>query len=87
VAGNQLTQEYLAAWIHNPEVHARTFSTSATGGEIKQLSGNFPGDPAVASGPTGDFLIVDEDYLSGYPFDIFGYLWGTRLFMPAILKN
>ena len=87
VAGNQLTQEYLVAWIHNPEIHARTISTAGIGGQITPLSGNFPGNPAVANGPDGDFLIAAEDYLTGYPFDIFGYLWGTRLFMPAIMKN
>jgi hypothetical protein len=87
IAGNQATQEYLVGWIHNPEVHARTFSTAGIGGQITQLSGNFPGDPAIASGPDGDFLITTDDYLIGYPFDIFGYLWGTRLFMPAIMRN
>lgn len=87
VAGNQLTQEYLVAWIHNPEVQARTVSTAGIAGQIAQLSGNFPGDPAVANGPMGDFLITVDDYLTGYPFDIFGYLWGTRLFMPAIMRN
>lgn len=87
VAGNQLTQEYLVAWIHNPEVHARTVPTVGWMGQITPLSGNFPGNPAVANGPAGDFLITADDYLIGYPFDIFGYLWGTRMFMPAILKN
>jgi len=88
IAGNQATQEYLVAWIHNPEVHARTISTAGIGGQITQLSGNFPGNPAVSNGPNGDFLIAAEDYyLTGYPFDIFGYLWGTRLSLPAIMKN
>ncbi len=57
------------------------------GGQITQLSGNFPGNPAVSNGPNGDFLIAVDDYRTGFPFDIFGYLWGTRLSLPAIMKN
>lgn len=88
VAGNERTLEYLAAWIHTPQVHARTISTTGAMGQVAQLSGRVPWNPAVGSGPPGDFLITVDDWVSSaYPYDIFGYLWGTRVYLPLVTRN
>jgi hypothetical protein len=88
VAGNEHTQEYLVIWIHSPQVHARAISTAGAMGQVAPLAGRVPWNPAVGSGPLGDFLITVDDWVSpSYPYDIFGYLWGTRVYLPLVMRN
>jgi hypothetical protein len=89
VAGNENTREFLVAWKYGSNIQARTVTTSGGLGSYAQAMpyGSYPDWPAVAGGHLSDYLVTFHDQLPGYNFDIFGQLWGNRLFMPAILKN
>jgi len=88
VAGNDHTQEYLAAWVQGTQVQARTISTAGALDTVAYLTGRDPAHAAIASGPLGDFLITVDDRVSpSYPYDIFGYMWGTRVFLPLVTRN
>ncbi len=91
VAGSESNQQYLVAWTILPAVFpcvwGQVVSTSgALVGTMTVVGGVDAGNPAVAAGPTGDFLIAFHDKLVGN-YDIFGRLWGNRLYLPLVLKN
>ena len=45
-------------------------------------------DPAVAAGDTGDFMVIfDDQELTATNKDIFGQVWGNRVYLPLLLKN
>ena len=89
VAGNQNTQEFLVAWDAGTNIQARTVSTSgALGSDAQALPYRlYPDAPAVASGPMGDYLVTCNDQYPGYNSDVFGFLWGNRVFLPTVIKN
>jgi hypothetical protein len=90
VAANENTREYLVAWAaDNQTLQARTVSADGLHlSSYGQLSGLFLSHPAIAGGPLGDYLVTFDDlFTSGYTYDIFGWLWGNRVFLPAVLKN
>jgi hypothetical protein len=90
VAGNEATQGYLVAWLQgSSEIQAREVSAWGYAvGTARSLPGQLTSHPAIASGPLGDFLItVDDRALPGYPFDVLGYLWGVRVYLPVVLRN
>jgi hypothetical protein len=90
-AGNENTQEYLVAWPTSAgtDMQARTVSTLGDMGAIAQAlpPGSVPVAPAIASGPSGDYLVTFQDYYPGYVSDVFGFLWGNRVYLPLMLKN
>ena len=88
VAGNSASQEYLAAWPYDTgSLHARTISTSGIRGSEKSLPLNDEADTAVAAGAAGDFLITGSGWVqAGYPYDVFGFLWGNRLWLPYVSR-
>jgi len=91
VAGSESNQQYLVAWTILPAVYpcvwGQVVSTSgAHVGTMTVVGGVDAGNPAVAAGPTGDFLIAFHDSLVGN-YDIYGRLWGNRLYLPLVLKN
>ena len=52
------------------------------------LGGTAADNPAVAAGPTGDFMIsFDDQELLATNRDIFGQLWGNRVYLPLVVKN
>ncbi len=91
VAGNESSQEYLVAWptAAGTEMQALTVSTLGVLGALAQAqpSSSVPMYSAIASGPYGDFLVTYQDYYSGYPSDVFGWLWGTRVYLPLLKRN
>ena len=89
IAGNELTKEFLVAWKYGSNIQARTVNTSGSLGLYAQAvpNGSYTDWPAVAAGQLSDFLVTFHDQVPGYNFDIFGQLWGNRLFLPAISKN
>ena len=90
VAGSDTSQEYLIAWptVPGTDMQARTVSTLGNLGvtTLPLPAGSAPIYPAVAGGPLGDYLVAVQDYQPGYPIDIFGYLWGTRLYLPMLAR-
>ncbi len=56
--------------------------------ENSALGGTFADNPAVAAGDNGDFLILfDDQEITATSRDIFGRLWGHRLYLPFVLRQ
>ncbi len=89
VAGNENTHEFLVAWKHGGVIQARTVTTVGVPGPYaaSQPDGLDPHYPAVAAGPLGDYLVTYNDLYSGYPPDVFGFLWGNRVFLPLVQRH
>jgi len=52
------------------------------------LGGITAEDPAVAAGANGDFMVIfDDQELLATNRDIFGQLWGNRVYLPLVVKN
>ena len=88
-AGNNASQEFLAVWFDgHAAVVARTISPIGSLSPIHYLPANNAWSPAVTAGPLGDFLITVQDFGDGLgtPYDVFGYLWGIRAYLPLIQK-
>jgi hypothetical protein len=44
-------------------------------------------EPAVVDGPLSDFFVAFQDASAdGYSYDIYGHLWGIRVYLPLVLK-
>lgn len=69
-----------------PSIYGRGVPTSgALVDAATAVGGLMAGNPAVTAGPTGDFLLAFHDKLAGN-YDIFGRLWGNRLYLPLVSK-
>jgi hypothetical protein len=43
--------------------------------------------PAVSAGPNGDLLLAWQDQpVSGTNMNIYGQMWGNKLYIPIVLK-
>ncbi len=95
-AANEPTDRYLVTWTEdyappftvNTGIKGRELTLAGTlDGAAKWAGGAFSGHSAVAAGPTGDFLVpYDEAGLFG-GVDIWGRLWGRRVYVPLVLKK
>lgn len=95
VAGSESNQQYLVAWreegysqffIWDGIVGRAVASDGSLLGEEGVVGGISGDNPAVASGPLGDFLVAFDDQLTG-DREIYGRLWGSRLYLPCVLRN
>lgn len=89
VAGSDSAQNYLVAWKDGDGIAAQTISTAGipVGDRTTVFSGLSPEYPATAGGVTGDYLITwHARYTAEYGQDIFGHLWGNRIFTPMVKK-
>lgn len=89
VAGNESSLKYLVVWqydedISNDGIGAREVTHDSMMPSPSAELVSEPGaiHPAVAAGPTGDFLIVFEN--GDTDSAILGRLWGIRVFLPMI---
>ena len=89
VAGNLNTQEFLVAWKYGSSIQARTVSISGALGPWAETtpSGSYPDWPAVAAGSLSDYLVTHHEQRPGYPYDVFGYLWGIRTYLPIVQRG
>ncbi len=90
VAGNENTHEFLVAWRYGAAIQARTVTNGGVLGPYaeSQPYGLDPDLPAIAGGPLGDYLVAYHDqYYTGYPYDVFGFLWGNRVFLPLGVRH
>jgi hypothetical protein len=96
VAGNASNQQYLVLWTCRvwwiPSTPYGIFGrTIATSGDFLSdgnwLAGASANRPAVAAGPFGDFLLTFEQGGGDGYIDVWGRLWGNRLYLPLILRN
>ncbi|MCI0475205.1 MAG: hypothetical protein L0Y55_03085 [Anaerolineales bacterium] len=96
VAGNESNQQYLALWVCRvwwlPSTPYGIFGrTIATNGDLlgggDWLAGTSANHPAVAAGSVGDFLLTFEETGGDGYLNVWGRLWGNRLYLPLILKS
>ena len=91
VAGNESAQQYLVAWTYDDPglfghgIFGRTVSTANLLGETAIVGGTFGDHAAVASGWLGDFMVAFNDSVSSQ--DIYGRLWGNRVYLPLVLRQ
>jgi hypothetical protein len=97
VAGNESARQYLVVWRQegytSPPFAADGIMGRAVSmdgypmGEEAGIGGLDPFDAAVASGALGDFLVVfeAEPSLVSAPYEIYGRLWGNRVYLPLVL--
>ncbi len=90
VAGNENARQYLVAWTEPSTIfvfeaiNAATVSTQGDVGDTAFVGGTFGDEAAVAAGPLGDFLTAFKDTpLLASDADIYGQLWGNRLYLPV----
>jgi len=90
VAGNESSQQYLVAW-EEDSMRLKACTISGEGvvnPACGKLSGRSFSGHAIASGDLSDFLVGFQNRLeSGYPVDVFGWLWGYRVFVPLVLRG
>jgi hypothetical protein len=95
VAGSETAKDYLIVWsrptsppiVYN-YIEGKTISTAGHADSGKFVAG-FPSAarPAVASGPSGDFLVTFDDKLPPTTdLGIYGQLWGNRIYLPITLR-
>lgn len=100
VAGGESNRQFLVVWTWLPvvtppamsQVQARTLALDGSFLEttVTNIGGRLTFDPAVVSGPGGDFLIAFDEHADGatsYARDLYGYLWGGRIYLPVVIKN
>jgi len=96
IAANPSNRHYLVSWAEqlaapfgsNTGIRGRELAgDGALWGMYQWLGGSFSAHAAVAAGRTGDFLTAwTETGLSGAT-DIYGRLWGRRLYIPLVVRN
>jgi hypothetical protein len=100
VAGNESNHQFLITWtrrVTDPQtpwvtwdlIHARSMGW---GGSFRcgatHAGGSYDSDhSALVAGPTGDFLIVFDDPALTMSIDIYGRLWGNRVYLPGVLRR
>ena len=95
VAGSESANQYLVAWsLPTPPpivyyyIEGSMIYPNGDTGASKYIAG-FPSAarPAVASGPSGDFLVTFDDKLPpATDLGIYGQLWGNRIYLPITLR-
>ena len=95
VAANDLNDRYLVAWTEkypsvfiNVGIRGQEMTQGgALWGAAAWPGGLFADNAAVAAGPTGDFLVTFQDSTYFGNVDIYGRLWGRRVYLPLTLRN
>jgi len=95
VDGSDSSQQYLVTWSHPSDppfifvgIRGRAVSTGgALLGKETGLGGIFAGHSAVAAGPPGDFLVAYDDVPYTSDRNIYGRLWGNRIYLPLVQRN
>jgi hypothetical protein len=91
VAGDESGKRYMVAWLYPWGRRIQVQIHSYDGTEIENEQFSMPGvsldtQPAVASGPTGDFLIAFQYQSVGNDWGIYGQLWGNRVCLPLVVR-
>ena len=95
VAGNESAGQYLVVWtqpssgmlVYTGITGRAVSSGGALLGEETYFGGWSAEYAAVASGWSGDFLVaLDDQLLLASSRDIYGQLWGNRVYLPLVLR-
>jgi hypothetical protein len=82
-------QEYSSGMLLFDGVYAREVSAGGdpAGDRETDAGGIYAEYPVVTDGPLGDFLIVFDDPTLIGDHNIYGRLWGNRLYLPLVMRN
>jgi hypothetical protein len=75
--------------LFNCPIMARTINYNESKlSSIKEIPGIWADYPSMAAGPTGDFLVAWQDHqdILQTDTDIFGQLFGNRIYIPLSIK-
>lgn len=94
VAGNEHLNEYLVTWSKTSAppfmfetVFGQTISTAGTNQSPELSLGSiFANRSDATAGPWGDYLVVFDDQTLGFNRDVYGRLWGNRVYLPITLQ-
>lgn len=97
MVGTESNQQYLVTWTH-PDYAAPLIYVGIVGravstngdllGEETVFGGISADHSAVASGPAGDHMVVfDDQTFLATTRDIYGQLWGNRVYMPLVVRR
>jgi hypothetical protein len=92
VAGNEAAERYLVAWTLPAGavtgIKGRTVSTAGVRGTEAWVGEANADHAASAGGSFGDFLVAfDALPVPTNARDIYGRLWGNRVYLPLVLRN
>jgi hypothetical protein len=99
VAGSESTGQYLVVWRQEGYTSLPFISNGIMGraisidgnpvGEESGIGGSAPFNAAVASGSLGDFLVAfdAQPVMTADPRQVYGQLWGNRVYLPLVLRN
>jgi hypothetical protein len=94
VVGNPSRNEYLVSWkeVPNPAFPLSTIfaalvtATGSLDGAPFTLGAIVAEHPALASGGSGDYLMVYDDLDFAFDWGTYGWLVGTRVYLPLVKK-
>jgi hypothetical protein len=96
VAGNENSQKYLVAWTQHYPIGSSFVYTGIAGREIAsngdpvsretRIAGWDGQNSAVVGGWGGDFLVAWDDLPFSATRDVYGALWGNRVYLPLALR-
>ncbi len=94
-AGNERLNQYLITWgeptappIVFHSIWGREFNTAGIPGDSKAWAvGLLAENPAVIAGAQGDYLVVSDDLTLTANRDIYGRLWGKRVYLPLLRRQ
>jgi hypothetical protein len=95
IAYSEDNDQFFVAWKRimnqawgNTNIRGQVFNPSRSVVAHESLVGAvyYAEHPAVAAGPTGDFLTVWDDYPWSADRDVYGRIWGIRIYLPAAMR-
>jgi len=100
VAGTESGEQYLMVWKQTYEVDlgggfglvyqaivGRHLATdgSVVGDDLTYIGGFDATHGVTSAGPRGDFLVAYDDHINNS--NIYGRLWGNRIYLPVVLRS
>lgn len=89
VAASTSGSQYLVTWTHGNALVCER-AVSADGellGEEVSMGQTAARNPAVVGGPLSDFFVAFDDWLHAVDFEIYGHLWGIRVYLPLVVRS
>ena len=100
VGASQSREQYLVTWQQevahgegyvwlSDAVVGRALASDGTpqGNTFKEIGGSDAGWSAVVGGGLGSYLVAFEDTPSGGSVNIYGHMWGNRVYLPVVMRR
>jgi hypothetical protein len=75
-------------WVNDPIV-GRSLASDGTpqGSTFTEIGEYDAGWSAVAAGGVGNYLVAFEDTPSGGSVNVYGHMWGDRIYLPLVMRQ